>query len=129
MALLKIYGGQALQATLNEIVFPVLVTYLALDTPEPDTLAALEDLRALTPHLSVATAPADPEAPADRVTVQGSQGPALAFMGAPVGTELAALVSAIVVAGRGTSGLAPATRHALAGLSHPVRLEIFTTPT
>jgi alkyl hydroperoxide reductase subunit AhpF len=129
MALLKIYGGQALQAALDEIVSPVLVSYLALDAPEPDTLAALEDLRALTPHLSVATAPADPETLADRVTVQGSQGPALIFTGAPVGTELAALVSAIVVAGRGDSGLARATRQSLAGLRQPVHLEVFTTPT
>jgi hypothetical protein len=53
----------------------------------------------------------------------------LIFTGAPVGTELAALVSAIVVAGRGDSGLAPATRQALAGLRQPVHLEVFTTPT
>jgi hypothetical protein len=58
MALLKIYGGQALQATLNEIISPVQVTYQAVETPEADTITALEDLQALTPHLSFTVAPA-----------------------------------------------------------------------
>jgi alkyl hydroperoxide reductase subunit AhpF len=129
MALLKIYGSQALQVTLNEIVSPVQVTYYALENPEPDTLAALEDLQALTPHLSFAVAPAQPEAAADRVMIQGSSSQALVFLGPPVGTELAALVSAIVVAGRGASGLSGETRAALAAIERPSHLEVFTTPT
>ena len=129
MALLKIYGGQALQVTLNEIVSPVQVTYYALENPEPDTLAALEDLQALTPYLSSTVVPAPPEAAADRVTVQSSSSQELVFLGPPVGTELAALVSAIVVAGRGASGLSSETRAALAALEQPAHLEVFTTPT
>jgi hypothetical protein len=129
MALLKIYGGQALQVTLNEIISPVQVTYQALEAPEPDTIAALEDLRALTPHLSFTVAPAPPEAAADRVTVQGSSPQELVFLGPPVGTELAALVSAIVVAGRGASGLSGETRATLVTLAQPAHLEVFTTPT
>ncbi len=128
MPILKIYEGQALKAALNEIASPMRVTYLALDEPQPDTIIALDDLAALTPHLSVTVKP-DPTAEADRVIVQGEQGAALAFVGAPVGTELAALVSAIVVAGRGQSGLAPETRQALAELTRPVHMEVFTTPT
>jgi hypothetical protein len=53
----------------------------------------------------------------------------LVFVGAPLGLELAALVSAIIVAGRGDSGLLPKTRQALACLQVPVHLEVFTTPT
>lgn len=129
MALIKIYGGKALKVALNEITAPVQVTYQALETPEPDTIAALADLQALTPHLSVAVVPAPPEAAADRVTVKGPSSQALVFLGPPVGTELAALVSAIVVAGRGSSGLSAETQAGLATLTHPVHLEIFTTPT
>lgn len=129
MALLKIYGGRALQVTLNEIVSPVQVTYYALESPEPDTVAALEDLQALTPHLSFTVTASPAEATADRVTVQGSSSQGLVFLGPPVGTELAALVSAIVVAGRGSSGLSGETQVALAAIKQPIHLEVFTTPT
>jgi alkyl hydroperoxide reductase subunit AhpF len=129
MALLKIYGGQALQVTLNEIVSAVQVTYYALESPEPDTIAALADLQALTPLLSFTVAPASPEAAADRVTVQGASSSELVFLGPPVGTELAALVSAIVVAGRGSSGLSSETQAALTAIEQPIHMEVFTTPT
>jgi hypothetical protein len=69
------------------------------------------------------------EALADRVTVQGAAPQELVFAGPPAGTELAALVSAIVVAGRGDSGLSPHIRQSLAELSQAVHLEVFTTPT
>lgn len=128
MPILKIYQGYALQMALDEITLPVQVTYLALDQPQPDTLEALSELMTLTSHLSV-TIKQDPMAAADRVIVQDEFGPELVFVGAPLGTELAALVSAIVVAGRGQSGLSPETRSALAELPGPVRLEVFTTPT
>jgi alkyl hydroperoxide reductase subunit AhpF len=129
MSLLKIYQGQAIQAALSAIVSPVQVDYAALDQPEPDTLSALADLTALTPFLSVTTHPADPHAPADRVIVRSRAGRDLVFVGAPLGLELATLVSAIIVAGRGDSGLAQATKETLAGLSIPVHLQVFTTPT
>lgn len=128
MSILKIYQGRALQQTLAEIVRPVQVTYVAFDQPEPDTLEALADLIKLTPHLSVKTRQAL-AAEADRVMVQGKGGPELIFVGAPLGTELAALVSAIVVVGRGDSGLFPQTRQTLANLRRPTRLDVFTTPT
>lgn len=129
MSILKIYQGQALRQALAEIVAPVEVIYFAVDQPEPDTLGALSDLRALTAHLSVTTQPAGPTALADRVMVRSQAGCELVFIGAPLGLELAALVSAIIVAGRGDSGLLPATRQALARLQTPVHLEVFTTPT
>jgi alkyl hydroperoxide reductase subunit AhpF len=128
MSLLKIYQGQALQQALAEIVQPVQVTYVAFDQPEPDTLQALADLIQLTPYLSIDTH-LEPTAKADRVIVRGGSGSELVFVGAPLGTELPALVSAIVVAGRGDSGLASQTRQALANLRRPVHLEVFTTPT
>ncbi|HEX9924444.1 MAG TPA: hypothetical protein VGD99_17435 [Anaerolineae bacterium] len=128
MPLLKIYQGRRLKQALAEIVMPVRVTYAALDQPEPDTLAALAELKALTPHLSVSIIQ-QPTEPADLVIVRGDHGSELVFLGPPLGTELAALVSAIIVAGRGTSGLAGPTRQALNQIQSPVHLEIFTTPT
>ena len=124
----KIYRGRALQVALQEVTLPVQVYYVAVDQPEVATMAALADLMALTPHLAVMTQQ-DPGAPADRVIVQAANGRELVFAGPPLGAELAALFSAIVVAGRGDSGLAAATRQALAHLSKPVHIEVFTTPT
>lgn len=128
MSLLKIYQGRRLKQALAEIVAPVQVTYAALDQPESDTLAALDALKALTPHLSVSIIH-QPAGLADRVSVRGEHGGDLVFLGPPLGTELAALVAAIIVAGRGTSGLAGPTRQALSRIQSPVHLEIFTTPT
>jgi alkyl hydroperoxide reductase subunit AhpF len=129
MSILKIYQGQALRRALQEIISPVEVIYFAVDEPEPDTLVALSDLMAVTAHLSMTTRPAGPDTPADRVVVRSQAGRELVFIGAPLGLELAALVSAIIVAGRGDSGLQPETRQALARLQSPVYLEVFTTPT
>ncbi len=128
MSLLKIYNGQALREMLAEITGPVTVTYRAVETPEVDTLTALHDLMGLTPHLSLALE-ADEPGEADRVTVRGRQGGAMVFAGAPLGTELVALISAVVVAGRGYSGLSARTRQALVELARPVALQVFTTPT
>lgn len=128
MSILRIYRGQALQNALSEIVAPIEVTYSAIDTPEADTLNALDELAALTPYLSVTTH-GEQAGAADRVVVRGLRGGEMVFAGAPIGTELAALVSAIVVAGRGDSGLSVQSRQVLANLSSPVHLQVFTTPT
>lgn len=129
MSILKIYRGQALRQALKEIKQPVEVIYFALEQPEPDTLAALSELMALTGYLSVTTQAAEANSPADRLVVRSHSGRELVFVGATLGLELAALVSAIIVSGRGDSGLLPETRQALAQLHTPLKLEIFTTPT
>jgi alkyl hydroperoxide reductase subunit AhpF len=128
MPILKIYQGQTLQAALSQMILPVQVIYTALDQPEPDTLKALADLEALTSYLSVKLNQ-DPTLEADRLLVRAENGRELVFWGAPLGLELAALFSAVIVAGRGQSGLALATRQALARLTAPVHLQVFTTPT
>jgi alkyl hydroperoxide reductase subunit AhpF len=128
MSILKIYQGQALRQALAEVVAPVRVLYTSLDQPEPDLLEALTDLQALTPYLIVEINQ-EAAASVDRLVVQAVNGRELIFVGAPLGTELAALVSALIVAGRGQSGLKPKTRQALAALVMPVHVEVFTTPT
>ena len=128
MSILKIYQGQILQAALSEIVSPVHINYAAVDQPEPDLLAALTDLQALVSDMAVEITP-EAALEADQLTVRGEHGPKLIFIGAPLGTELAALVSAVIVAGRGQSGLTPETKKILAGLSAAAHLQVFTTPT
>jgi alkyl hydroperoxide reductase subunit AhpF len=128
MSLLKIYQGRALRAALQEIISPVQVDYMTPDQPEPDLLGALADLKTLTPHL-LTRVKQDSTLEVDRLVVQGENSRDLIFVGAPLGLELAALVSAIVVAGRNDSGLSPETRETLADLPAPVHLEVFTTPT
>lgn len=128
MSLLKIYPGQALTAALAEVTIPVRAIYTAVDQPEPDTMQALADLMSLTPCLSLEVQH-QPDAPADRLVIQSVDDRELAFLGPPLGLELTALVSAIITAGRGDSGLSPATRRGLARLSGPVRVQVFTTPT
>ena len=128
MSILRIYQGYALQAALAEIVRPVQVNYIALDQPESATVQALADLMKLTPYLSVNIQP-ELTAEADRVIIQDQDGHKLVFVGPPVGTELAALVSAVIVTGRGRSGLSWPTRQSLANLHSPIHLAVFTTPT
>jgi alkyl hydroperoxide reductase subunit AhpF len=49
--------------------------------------------------------------------------------GLPTGYEFGSLVDSIVDVSRGTSGLAEATRSALAQLERDVRVRVFSTPT
>jgi alkyl hydroperoxide reductase subunit AhpF len=51
------------------------------------------------------------------------------FKGIPSGHEFATLVNALVIVSKRDSGLSAKTRGFLAGLTKPVRLEVFSTPT
>ena len=51
------------------------------------------------------------------------------FYGAPVGHELMSLLEAIRMTASGDSGLSADSRAQLAGLTTPVRLQVFFTPT
>ena len=51
------------------------------------------------------------------------------FYGAPAGYEFGSLVEAILDVSSGESGLAEATRTALAGLERDLRVRVFSTPT
>jgi alkyl hydroperoxide reductase subunit AhpF len=127
MSILKIYGGRAVQTALAEVVKPVLIIYLALDQPAPDTLEALADLTALTPYATV-NVQQEPAGEVDQVVIRAENGRELRFVGPPLGTEIAAMVSAVVVAGRGYAGLSATTRAEVTRLTSPVHMLIFTTP-
>jgi hypothetical protein len=49
--------------------------------------------------------------------------------GLPSGYEFGTLVDAILDVSRGESGLAEETKQALAALSRPVHIQVFSTPT
>jgi alkyl hydroperoxide reductase subunit AhpF len=51
------------------------------------------------------------------------------FYGSPAGYEFSSLVDAILDVSRGESGLSEPTRTALAALTAPVHIQVFSTPT
>lgn len=103
-----------------------------------DTRRLLADLAALSPLLTVeehnlvldrevAAAHAIDRAPA--VAVIGDTDAGLRFLGAPVGHELTALLEAIATVSARDSGLSSTNRARLAGLTAPVAVQVFSTPT
>jgi alkyl hydroperoxide reductase subunit AhpF len=128
MAILKIIDSKQLAAVLAEIEQPVYIQLRTPDQPEPDLLDALADLQRLCPLLRLEQQ-TDTILEADEVTIKGAADRGLHFQGPPLGTELAALISACVVVGRRDSGLPSVIREGLASLREPVQLAVFTTPT
>jgi glutaredoxin-like protein len=104
-----------------------------------DTLAIVEDVAALSPHLSVThdrhagdVAPGVEHVPAIVVLreVDGAfVDHGIRLVGAPIGHELTSLADAILTVGSGDDGLSAASRARLATLSQPVHVQVFSTPT
>jgi glutaredoxin-like protein len=65
------------------------------------------------------------------IAVLGANGKdfGIRFFGIPAGYEFASLLESLELVARGDSGLAPATREKLKGLSAPLDLQMFVTPT
>jgi len=51
------------------------------------------------------------------------------FYGIPSGYEFVSIVEDVLAVSRGESGIKPATQKALAGLTEPVHIQVFVTPT
>lgn len=51
------------------------------------------------------------------------------FFGIPAGHEFTSLINDLLLVSKGDSGLSPQTRAYLAGLTEPVTLQVFVTPT
>ena len=109
-------------------------------TPCADTQAIVEEVAALSPHLSVDThdrhagevAPGVEHLPAIVVLreVDGTLvDHGVRLVGAPVGYELTSLADAILTVGSGDAGLTADSLARLATLSRPVHLQVFSTPT
>jgi len=61
--------------------------------------------------------------------VEGSKDFGIRFYGIPLGYEFAAFLAAIRDVSRGATDLKPETRAAIAAISQPVHLQVFSTPT
>lgn len=105
-----------------------------------DTVAIVEEVAALSPHLSVERHDLDrpgvtsgvEHAPAIVVLreIDGTFADVgIRLVGAPLEHELTALADAILIAGGADPGLAPDSLRRLAGLTHPVHIQVFSTPT
>jgi glutaredoxin-like protein len=142
MALLSDEVAAQLKAEFARLAHPVRLAVFsqALADPESEQVRRLvEELGALDPKLSaesynfvldtekvkelgIARTPA--------VAVLGADKDyGVRFYGVPAGYEFGTLVDAIVDVGSGESGLSEATRQALAALTRPVHIQVFSTPT
>jgi len=125
-----------------QLVNPVLLAVFsqALADPESEQVRRLvEELGALDSRLSVESY----NFVLDKEKVDAlriARIPAIAVMGAdkdygirmyglPSGYEFGTLVEAILDVSRGDSGLSDETRDALKGVTRPVHLQVFSTPT
>jgi glutaredoxin-like protein len=105
-----------------------------------DTRAIVDDVAALSPHLSVetheldasATAPGVDHVPAI-VVLRGVDGGfvdlGVRLVGAPIEHELTSLADAILTVGGGDAGLSAESVARLATLTRPVHIQVFSTPT
>jgi alkyl hydroperoxide reductase subunit AhpF len=55
--------------------------------------------------------------------------PGVRFYGTPAGYEFASLIEAILLVSRGESGLSDASREKLRGITSPMHVQVFVTPT
>jgi glutaredoxin-like protein len=105
-----------------------------------DTMAIVDEVAALSPHLSVehhdldgAGAAAGVDRAPAIVLLRDVDGVftdlGIRLVGAPLEHELTALAEAILIAGGADPGLAPDSLRRLAALTHPVHIQVFSTPT
>jgi glutaredoxin-like protein len=134
---------QQVQKAFTELDRPVLIrAYVRGDGCETcaELLALVEELAAAHEKLSVDVAHIGPGlasdvlgAPAIRLLARMADGTwedyDVVFYGTPSGYEFTSLVTSIVLVSKGDSGLARASREALAGLTDDVDLQVFVTPT
>jgi alkyl hydroperoxide reductase subunit AhpF len=142
MALITDEVAKQLKEEFTRLVHPVRLAVFsqALADPESEQVRRLvEELGALDAKLSVESYNfvLDTEkvkelgiARTPAVAVLGADKDyGVRFYGVPAGYEFGTLVDAILDVSSGESGLSEPTRTALAALSSPVHLQVFSTPT
>ncbi|HET8647643.1 MAG TPA: hypothetical protein VFO85_19245 [Vicinamibacteria bacterium] len=141
MALIRDEVAEQLREEFTQLVNPVRLAVFSqtLADPESEQVKRLmEELAALEPRLSVESV--NFVLDTERVRALGIQRtPAIAVLGAekdygirfyglPSGYEFGTLIEAILDVSAGDSGLQEATREALAQLTSPLHLQVFSTP-
>jgi glutaredoxin-like protein len=143
MSLLSNEDREQVRLTLAELERPVKLLFFRADQACPtcaDTEAILNELSALSDRLEleVIDQTQDPDRaeqhgidklPAIVVTPAGGNETGVRYYGIPSGYEFSSLIEDALMVGRGDSGLAAATRQALADLVDPVHIQVFVTPT
>ena len=63
------------------------------------------------------------------VVLRDGEDTRIRFFGAPSGYEFMSLIEAIILAGGDDSGLMPESKELIAGVTNPIDLQVFVTPT
>jgi alkyl hydroperoxide reductase subunit AhpF len=142
MALLRDDIAQQLRDEFAQLVTPVRLAVFSqalVDPASEDVKRLVEEVAALDPRITVEAA----NFVLDTARVESlgiKRTPAIAILGAekdygvrfyglPSNYEFGTLIDAIMDVSSGQSGLSQATRAALAELTRPVHLQVFSTPT
>ena len=142
MALIRDEVAQQLRQEFEGLVNPVRLAVFsqALADPESEQVKRLmEELAALEPRISVESVNfvLDTER-VQQLAIRRTPGIAIMgaekdygvrFYGLPSGYEFGTLIEAILDVGAGESGLSAQTREALAQVTRPLHLQVFSTPT
>ncbi len=145
MALLSEKDQQELKKEFAVLTRPVKLVLFTQETECeycPDTRQILEEVAGLSDKIGVevldiemqtaqAAAFGIDKAPGMAMLADGPEPVdyGIRYYGIPSGYEFASLIQDILMVSRGDSGLAPATRAALAEINTPMRLQVFVTPT
>lgn len=141
MALLSERDRQAVQGRLEEMTGSVTLAYFTQELECPtcrETGQLLKEVSELSEKLSLkvynfqlnkeeVTRYGVDKIPA--TVVEGAKDYGIRFYGIPSGYEFATLLETILAASRGTSGLGPKSVERLRGLTTPLHLQVFVTPT
>ncbi|MFN8485036.1 MAG: thioredoxin family protein [Anaerolineae bacterium] len=145
MALLSKKDQQELMKEFEALTRPVKLVLFTQDSDCeycPDTRQIVEEVAGLSSKIGVevldlqaqsaqAAAYGIDKAPGMAMLADGPETVdyGIRYYGIPSGYEFASLIQDILMVSRGDSGLAPATRAALAEIKTPMRLQVFVTPT
>lgn len=88
----------------------------------------LADVAALSPNIELAVHEGSDEV-VPSFELKGQNRGRVRYLGIPAGYEFTSLIEDIIDVSRGETKLSPATKAALAGLKHPVHIQVFFTPT
>jgi glutaredoxin-like protein len=142
MALLSDQDRQTVTRHLAAITEPVTLLFFTQTFGAPDTVLiakqVLDEIASLSDRVTVeevnlildrdrAAQYGIEQIPAV-VLLRNGEDTRMRFLGAPAGYEFMSLVEAVILAGTTDSGLSPASREAIGGLSGPIDIKVFVTP-
>ncbi len=141
MVLLREQDAAEIRRRLGEMAAPVKIIHFTQELNLEygrETRQVLEELAGLSDQLSLEVYDfiLDKEKAAeygvDKVpatVIRNGKDYGIRYYGMPAGYEFSTLLEAILDVSKGSSGLGAESKEKLAGLSQPVHLEVFVTPT